>query len=117
MRVTKRLAAGLCLGLAVAATAPAVAGAQTRGGVWDAVSGKLPATSRGARADIRASEYRAFRLDRTRLEGGLAAAPKAKLNARAAGSVVLTLPSPKGGFERFNVYESPIMEPKLAAQH
>ena len=42
----KRVAAALCLGLAVAATVPAAAGAQARSDVWDAVAGSLPADHR-----------------------------------------------------------------------
>ena len=33
------------------------------------------------------------------------------------GLASLTLPKPTGGFERFEVYEAPIMEPTLAAAH
>ena len=46
MGMRKRVVAGLCMSLAVAATAPAVAGAQARSDVWDAVAGSLPATRR-----------------------------------------------------------------------
>ncbi|MDA0162151.1 M12 family metallo-peptidase [Solirubrobacter ginsenosidimutans] len=118
MRVGKRLSAALCLGLAAAAAAPGVAGAQARSDVWDAVSGHLPATKGGSAADIRASSYRAFTLDESGLEAGLRAAPKTGLHSAApSGSVTLTLPSPSGGFQRFEVYEAPIMEPALAAAH
>ena len=118
MGMRKRLTSGLCLGLAMAAAAPAVAGAQAGSDVWDPVSGALPATRGGSPADIQPDRFRAFTLDQSELEAGLAAAPKAGLNARGAvGSVVLTLPAPDGGFQRFEVYESPIMEPGLAAKH
>src|SRR4051812_9568291 len=118
MGMRKRVVAGLCLGLAVAATAPAVAGAQAGSDVWDAVAGSLPASKGGSPADIRPSSYRAFTLDQSGLEAGLKAAPKTGLRSAApSGSTTLTLPSPKGGFERFEVYEAPIMEAKLAALH
>ena len=80
----KRLTAALCLGLAVAAAAPAVAGAQARSDVWDAVSGTLPATRGGSAADIQPSSLpriHARPIGRSRT--GLAAAPKAGLSARA----------------------------------
>jgi hypothetical protein len=118
MRVGKRLAATLSLGLAIAGTAPAVAGAQARSDVWDAVAGRLAPARGGSPADIRPSSYRAFTLDKSGLLAGLKAAPKTGLrSAAAAGSTTLTLPAPQGGFQRFAVYEAPIMEPKLAALH
>ncbi len=117
MGMRKRLASGLCLGLMMAGAAPAVAGAQAGSGVWDAVSGPLPATSGGSPADIQPDRFRAFTLDQAALATGLATAPKAGLSTRATGSVLLTLPTPDGGFERFEVYEAPIMEPGLAAKH
>jgi hypothetical protein len=118
MGMGTRLAAALSLGLAVAATVPAVAGAQARSDVWDAVAGSLPAAKGGSPADIRPSSYRAFRLDQSGLEAGLKAAPKAgPRSAAPSGATTLTLPAPTGGFQRFEVYEAPIMEPKLAALH
>jgi hypothetical protein len=114
----KRLTAGLCLGLAVAAAAPAAAGAQASSDVWDAVSSNLPPTRGGAPAEIQPDRFSAFKLDQSGLEAGLAAAPKARLNARGAtGSIVLSLPAPNGGFQRFEVHEAPIMEAGLAAKH
>src|SRR3954447_8847719 len=118
MAMGKRLAAALSLGLVVAATAPAMAGAQARSDVWNAVAGSLPATKGGSPADIRPSSYRAFTLDRSGLEAGLKAAPRTGLRSAApSGSTTLTLPAPNGGFARFEVYEAPIMEAKLAAAH
>jgi hypothetical protein len=32
-------------------------------------------------------------------------------------SFILSLPAPAGGFQRFSVAESPVMEPGLAAKH
>jgi hypothetical protein len=93
--------------------APAVAGADARSGVWDRVSAKLPS----AGADIKPERFRAFTLDAAALRSGLASAPKAGPGARARSSVVLSVPRPDGGFERFEVYEAPVMEPALAARH
>jgi hypothetical protein len=118
MGMGKRLAGMLGLGLAIAATAPAVAGAQARADVWDAVAGSLPASKGGSAADIRPSSYRAFTLDRSRLLSGLKAAPRTGLRSAApSGATTLTLPSPNGGFARFAVHEAPIMEAGLAARH
>ena len=49
-----------------------------------------------------------------RRAGGRAAHPA---RSRAAPRSSLTLPAPGGGFQRFEVQESPIMEAGLAAQH
>ncbi len=78
MGMRKRLATGLCLGLTAAAAAPAVAGAQAGSDVWDPVSGALPATSGGSPADIQPDRFRAFTLDQSSLEAGLAAAPEGR---------------------------------------
>src|SRR4051812_13655394 len=112
MGMRKRFTVVLCLGLAAAGAAPALAGAQASSDVWDPISSKLPDSRAGAPADIQPERFSAFKLDQSELEAGLAAAPKAGLNARGAtGSVVLTLPAPRGGFQRFEVFEAPIMEP------
>ena len=113
MRMSRRLSAALGLGLTVAATVPAVAGASAQSGVWDEVAGKLPSSG----ADIKPDRYRAFTLDKAALRSGLASAPKAGAGARARSSVVLSVPKPDGGFERFEVYEAPVMEAELAAKH
>ena len=83
MGMRKRITAALCLGLAAAAAAPAVAGAQASSDVWDSVSSNLPDSRGGTPADIQPERFSAFTLDQSGLEAGLAAAPKAGLNARA----------------------------------
>jgi len=112
MTVSRRLGAALSLGVVIAVSAPAAAGASAHKDVWDAAPRTL-----GPSADIRPEKFRAFTLDAAELRSGLAAAPKAKAGARPASSTVLTLPRPDGGFERFRVYEAPVMEPALAAKH
>ena len=100
----RRLTVGLCLAFAAA---PATAQAD----VWERT--KLP-----ARADIAPDRYRAFTLDRGALERRLATAPKAGVRSAAPStSTTLTLPAPDGGVQRFEVYESPVMEAGLAARH
>ncbi len=47
----------------------------------------------------------------------LATAPMQYSDAAQADPLVLSLPNPCGGFERFTVQESPIMEPGLAVKH
>ena len=112
-----RALTGLCLAAAIAVVAPAVASAQSD--VWDPVGGSLPASRGGAPAEVQPDSYRAFTLDQAALGARLDAAPQVGLRARslAADAITLTLPAPGGGFQRFEVQESPIMEPGLAARH
>ena len=79
--------------------------------VWEPVSGTPPTSlGGGTTADIRPDAFRAYTLD----DDPVAAAPAAR-SLRA--STVLTLPAPDGSMQRFEVTESPIMEPGLAARH
>ncbi|MBC7940636.1 MAG: hypothetical protein H7Z19_12880, partial [Chitinophagaceae bacterium] len=47
----------------------------------------------------------------------LAGAPQERSTAVSASRLVISLPDPDGGFQRFRVVDSPIMEPALAAKH
>ena len=79
--------------------------------VWEPVSGTPPTSlGGGTTADIQPDAFRAYTLD----DDPVAAAPAAR-SLRA--STVLTLPAPDGSMQRFEVTESPIMEPGLAARH
>jgi Metallo-peptidase family M12B Reprolysin-like len=92
---------------------PASAGAQ----VWDEVAGTPPEQRGGARAYIQPEQFRAFELDRSQLEGRLDAAPQQLAARSGAAPQELRLPAPGGGFQRFAIEESPIMEPELARKH
>ena len=97
---------------------PAVAAAQ--GGVWDPVAGSLPASKGGEAAPVQPERYSAFTLDQATLDDQLADAPAVGLRSRALArgtAIVVTLPTPSGDFQRFELQESPIMEAGLAAQH
>lgn len=63
------------------------------------------------------SHYRTLALDAWMLGNVLAAAPMETLPAATKQGVTLVLPLPDGGFERFRVWESPILEPELASKH
>ena len=79
--------------------------------VWEPVSGTPPTSlGGGTTAYVKPDEFRAYTLD----DDPIAAAPAAR-SLRAA--TVLTLPAPDGSMQRFEVTESPIMEPELAARH
>ncbi|MEK6282885.1 MAG: reprolysin-like metallopeptidase [Acidobacteriota bacterium] len=60
--------------------------------------------------------YRPLRLDAALLKKVLSRAPKERIEAEFKSGVVLTLPMADGGFMRFRIQESPIMEAALAAQ-
>ena len=110
---------GLCLATAIAVFVPAAAFGQSAGDVWDPVAGTLPASRGGAPADVQPDNYRAFSLDQSALGDTLDNAPVVGLRARALSksAITLSLPAPGGGFQRFEVQESPVMEPELAARH
>jgi len=63
--------------------------------------------------------YRTLRLDAEALDQLLARAPQESPDSPellAQSPVVISLPLPEGGFTRFRIVESPMMEPALAAQ-
>jgi hypothetical protein len=64
----------------------------------------------------RPSAYRTVRLNRDALDEILRQAPMEFTDAAKSSQVVLTIPLPDGGFARFLVMESPIMEPALASE-
>jgi hypothetical protein len=99
------------LALAGAMMVPQAAAAD----VWEPVSGTPPASlGGGTTAYVQPDRFRAYTLDDPALESRLQA-PAAR-SLRGAGTV-LTLPAPDGSLQRFEVEESPIMEPGLAAKH
>ena len=92
-------------------------------GLWQEISdrqagARLPAAMKAsAKRDIVPLAYRTLTLDKEAMAQILDSAPaeSAQRLARATSSQ-LTLPLPQGGYGRFSVLESPIMEPALAAQ-
>jgi len=85
---------------------------QSVDGVWTDVTKQTPSVLNNAQTGPRT--YRSFTLNRTKLSSLLAAAP---LEAKPdAAPVRLSLPFADGTFSEFQVVESPIMEPALAAR-
>ncbi len=121
----------ICLALSAAfALSPALA--QTRSGgavpafssshpssaVWQEVRGQLaPLSAQGRAPAIQPQNFRALALNRPALEGLLAAAPREFTAAARQNPLVIALPDPAGGFQRFHVVDAPVMEDGLAARH
>ena len=135
-RVSTRLASSLLIVLVLASLAiPDALFAASRGpsggavatrqdgdagaGAWTEVSGQVPDSHAGHDAAIDVNDGSNFRLARGDLAGLLDQAPAERLGMRASSSapVVVALPDPTGGFQRFALTDSPVMEPGLAAQH
>src|SRR4051812_8452758 len=111
----RRTATGL-LALAALGASPAAAHA---GSAWSPV-GRPAAVHAGNAAEIRASHFKAFRLDAAALGARLSTAPEIGLRARAlaqGSGTVVSVPAPDGTLQRFEIQESPVMEPGLAAKH
>lgn len=87
-------------------------------GFWQSVD-DIPAARSIVQPAIQPSQFQAFTLDAAALQTSLANAPQEFTAARSASEVIpleITLPMPDGTFPRFQVEESPIMEPELAAK-
>ena len=72
---------------------------------------------RGRDARIKPRMSRAFALDRAAIRATLAQAPRERTKAASEQPLVLSLPAPGAGFQRFALQESPIMAPALAQKH
>src|SRR4051794_11463129 len=104
--------------LAVAALGASPAAAQARS-AWS--SAGRPAVVHAAHAaEVRASRFKAFKLDASALGARLSTAPEIGLRARAlaqGSGTVVSVPAPDGTLQRFELQESPVMEAGLAARH
>ncbi len=82
--------------------------------LWNDLLADPAPAKRGVPAQIEPDRFRAVALDSEGLADVLAEAPTEGSDDDA---LVVSLPAPQGGFERFTLVESPIMEPGLAARH
>ena len=80
------------------------------------VKAAISATGRVPRRDIVPRAYRTLQINKAALKNLLAAAPPESSGPIGTAGVELEIPLPSGGFGRFLVQESPIMEDKLAAK-
>ena len=77
---------------------------------------RFPAQAGPVRRGPVPKEYRTFTMNRAALGGVLARAPKEFTQTMEQANIQVDLPLPEGGFGRFLVLESPIMESGLAAK-
>ncbi|MGZ8566598.1 MAG: reprolysin-like metallopeptidase, partial [Actinomycetota bacterium] len=81
----------------------------------------LDAVPVGGRADAlsfgRASRPLSYALDRAGMKARLSRAPRELTAVARSNPLVLSLPSPGGGFSRFAVQRSPVVAPELAARY
>jgi trimeric autotransporter adhesin len=73
--------------------------------------------SQGSAPARRFRRIRRMKLDQRGLAAALAGAPRERSRDARERPLVLSLPDPDGGFQRFALHESPVMEPGLAAKH
>ncbi|HWI71368.1 MAG TPA: hypothetical protein VNT55_05405, partial [Baekduia sp.] len=117
------LVAGALAALLLALAAPGGARAATpsaaaSAAAWDhvpasALRGPTPSTPL-----VDPARFAAFGLDQDALANVLADAPRERRRAAAPASgegLVVSIPAPDGGFQRFAIVDSPIVDPALAA--
>ena len=75
----------------------------------NAVRGKTPA--------LKLKRLRAATLDTAGMRALTAGAPQERSNSFVNAALTVSLPHPDGGYQRFTLVESSIMEPGLAAKH
>ena len=86
--------------------------------LWQHIPGNPPPTAaNGTDPAVRARRFSALTLDRGGIIAQMAGAPREFSPAARRQPLVISLPTPGGGFERFAMQESPVMEPGLAARH
>lgn len=71
----------------------------------------------GNRSAIQPRQFRAMTLDRLSMRGLTTFAPHERSSAARQAPLIISLPHPNGGFQRFAIVESPVMEAGLAAKH
>jgi hypothetical protein len=110
------LVAALFPSLALATSTPAgAAPASSSDALWTPAPARALRSPDGRERRVDPSAYRAYTLDATGLDTLLAKAPDE--SARGAAPVRIALPAPTGELVDFDVVESPVMEPGLAAAH
>lgn len=113
---------------AAQADKPAAVARQATGAFWNEASVASAASVRAktaaaasvglnAPSGIAPRRFRAMTLDRAGMIGFAAGAPHERAMSAQRAALTIALPHPDGGFQRFTLVESPIMEAGLAAKH
>jgi hypothetical protein len=112
MRMVRTLALAMgALGLLYAAPLT-VADTPSPDGIWTALT-VMPQEQQDAQPWVRPARFQAARLDERVMRAALATAPLER-TPDAANPLRITLPTPDGGFEAFDIVEYSMMEPGLA---
>jgi Metallo-peptidase family M12B Reprolysin-like len=107
----------IAMGFVLAAFAAPVS-AQSGRELWQAGSRSAARVEEGDTAlALRPARSQARTLDRSGMAALLAHAPREFTSAARQRPLVIELPDPKGGFQRFLLVESPVMEKALAVRH
>ena len=100
------------------ARAPVAVVAHPSQAFWLDIKGTPAAQSaRGTAPSIQVQRFRALTLDRSSMLAAASAAPMERSAAARSNPLVMSLPHPDGGFQRFTLVDSPVMEAGLAAKH
>src|SRR5262245_34167097 len=78
---------------------------------------RRPAALTDRTADIQAPRGRDLALNRAGMAALLKGAPTERTSAAKARPLIVSLPAPQGGFQRFALVDSPVMAPALARKH
>jgi hypothetical protein len=101
----------------VQATGSAAPGNGNGKNLWQPVHGTPSPGRNGAQPAVKPRAFGAYKLLRGGMAVLLATAPREHGRVARQGSLILSLPNPRGVFEDFAIVDSPIMEEGLAAKH
>lgn len=91
---------------------------QPTGAFWqEAKVSKAKVSAKGAVPYVQPTKFRATTLDRNGMAAFAAGAPLERTTAGQLSPLTISLPHPDGGFQRFTLVESPVMEQALADKH
>ncbi|TFW31038.1 hypothetical protein E4O92_15005 [Massilia horti] len=86
---------------------------------WQDVGGTAESLTRGTPKTpaLNLKRFRSATLDMPGMQSLTAAAPRERAEGAVSSPLTISLPHPDGGYQRFELVESPIMEPGLAEKH